>query len=212
MLLLETQYLPSIAWCSAVWREKTVALDAAEHYQKGSLRNRCHIAGPNGPQRLSIPLLKGKHQQTPIREVRIAYDEPWQRQHWRSLQAAYGNAPFYEHYADDIRPFYERRWEFLFDYNLDFLTLILKNKLGWSGEFVFQTEYYPVGTWPQWTDLRGSIGGGLNEFPAWFAPARYAQVFEERSGFLPNLSVLDLLLCCGKTGGEVLAQPFNLPN
>ncbi|MBK6995246.1 MAG: WbqC family protein [Lewinellaceae bacterium] len=94
MLLLETQYLPSIAWCSAVWQEKLVALDAAEHYQKGSLRNRCHIAGPNGPQRLSIPLIKGKHQQTPIRGVRISYEIPWQRQHWRTIKTVYGNAPF----------------------------------------------------------------------------------------------------------------------
>ncbi len=212
MLLLETQYLPSIAWCSAIWREKTVALDAAEHYQKGSLRNRCHIAGPNGPQRLSIPLIKGKHQQTPIREVRISYEEPWQRQHWRTIQAAYGNAPFYEHYADEIRPFYERRWTFLFDYNIDFQVLILQKKLGWTGEFVFTSEYFPAGTWSQGADLRDDIGGGLNEFPTWFSPVRYPQVFEERTGFLPNLSVLDLLLCCGKTGGEVLAQPLFLPN
>ncbi len=212
MLLLETQYLPSIAWCSAVWQEKTVALDAAEHYQKGSLRNRCHIVGPNGPQRLSVPLEKGKHQQTPIKEVRISHEVPWQRQHWRTIQTSYGNAPFFEHYADDIRPFYERRWEFLFDFNYDFLTLILKKKLNWTGDFVFQSEYYPAGTWPQAADMRGKIGGGLNEFPAWYSPVRYPQVFEERTGFLPNLSVLDLLLCCGKTGSEVLTKSCFLPN
>jgi len=212
MLLLETQYLPSIAWCSAIWQEKLVALDAAEHYQKGSLRNRCHIAGPNGPQRLSIPLIKGKHQQTPIREVRISYEEPWQRQHWRTIQTVYGNAPFFEHYADVLRPFYEHRWEFLFDYNFDFQVLILKKKLGWTGDFVFQSEYYPLGEWSQGHDLRDEIGGGLNECPSWYALVRYPQVFEERTGFLPNLSVLDLLLCCGKTGSEVLAQSFFLPN
>ena len=212
MLLLETQYLPSIAWCSAVWQEKIVALDAAEHYQKGSLRNRCHIAGPNGPQRLSIPLIKGKHQQTPIRGVRISYDIPWQRQHWRTIKTVYGNAPFFEHYADDLRLFYERRWEFLFDYNFDFQALILKKNFGWTGDFVFQSEYFPSGEWSQGRDLRDEIGGGLNEFPAWYAPQRYPQVFEERTGFLPNLSVLDMLLCCGKTGRGVLAQSFFLPH
>ncbi|MFN0212771.1 MAG: WbqC family protein [Saprospiraceae bacterium] len=212
MLLLETLYLPSIAWCSAVWREEVVALETAEHYKKGSLRNRCYLAGPNGPQRLSIPLVKGKHQQTPIREVQISYDEPWQRQHWRTIQAAYGNAPFFEHYADDIRPFYERRWAYLFDYNFEFQTLILQNKMGWTGKFVFQTDYFPLGTWTQGPDFRDSIQGDLNGFPAWFSPARYPQVFEERTGFLPNLSVLDLLLCCGKTSGEVLGKPLILPN
>jgi hypothetical protein len=212
MLLLETQYLPSIAWCSAIWHEATVALDAAEHYQKGSLRNRCHVAGPNFPQRMSIPLAKGKHQQTPIREVRISYEEPWQRQHWRTIQAAYGNAPFFEHYADDIRPFYEKQWSFLFDYNFDFQTLILKKKLGWTGEFLFQSDYFPVGEWTHGPDLRNKIGGGIGDIPAWFNPVRYPQVFEARSGFLPNLSVLDLLFCAGKNGREVLMQPFFLPN
>lgn len=212
MLLLETQYLPSVAWCAAVWREQVVALDAAEHYQKGSLRNRCHIAGPNGPHRLSIPLVKGKHQQTSIREVRISYLEPWQRQHWRSIQAAYGNAPYFEHYAEEIRPFYERKFEFLFDYNLEFQTLILKKKLGWKGEFTFQDQYFPVGTWSAESDLRNQIGGDPNDFPEWFTPQRYPQVFEERTGFLPNLSVLDLLFCCGKTGSEVLSNTQVFPN
>ncbi len=212
MLLLETQYLPSIAWCSVVWQERTVVLDAAEHYQKGSLRNRCYVAGPNGPQRMSIPLEKGKHQQTPIREVRISYEEPWQRQHWRSIQAAYGNAPYFEHYADEIRLFYEKKWTFLFDYNLDFQTLILKNKLGWAGEFAFQNTYFPAGTWLSGSDLRDTISGGLQEFPTWFSPVRYPQIFEARTGFLPNLSILDLLFCAGKPGREVLAQPFFLPN
>ena len=210
MLLLETQYLPSVAWCTAVWQEKVVMIDAAEHYQKGSLRNRCHLAGPNGPQRLSIPLIKGKHQQTPIREVRISYEEPWQRQHWRTIQAAYGNAPYFEHYAGDIQPFYEQRWDFLFDYNFDFQALILQKKLGWRGEFALQDEFFPADKWLQGSDLRGVIGGGLNDSPQWFTPVRYPQVFEARTGFLPNLSVLDLLLCCGKTAGEILAQPLIL--
>ena len=212
MMLLETQYLPSVAWCSAVWQSETVALDGAEHYQKGSLRNRCHVAGPNGPQRMSIPLVKGKHQQTPIREVRISYEEPWQRQHWRTIQAAYGNAPYFEHYADDIRVFYEQKWTFLFDYNLDFQLLILKKKLGWEGAFVLQEDYFPAGAWPHGADLRGVFGGGIHEFPSWFTPRRYPQVFEARTGFLPNLSILDLLFCSGKNGREVLTEPFFLPN
>lgn len=212
MILLETQYLPSLSWCAAVWREKVVAIDAVEHYQKGSLRNRCHIAGPNGPQRLSIPLVKGKHQQTPIREVRISYHEPWQRQHWRSIQAAYGNAPFFEHYADDIRAHYERRWDFLFDYNFEIQELILKKKFGWTGDLTFQTKFFPIGQWANGLDFRGKIGAEIGTYPNWFSPTHYSQVFQERSGFLPNLSVLDLLFCCGRTGAEVLAQAFISPN
>ena len=204
MDLLETQYLPSIAWCTAIWPEKAVALDGAEHYQKGGLRNRCFIAGPNGIQRLSIPLLKGKHQQTPIRDVRISYDGRWQQQHWRTIQAAYGNAPFFEHYADELMPFYVRKWEFLFDYNFEIQTLILKKKLGWSGDFIIEETYFSAGKWPDGRDLRNG--------PIMSIQQPYAQVFQERHGFLPNLSVLDLLFCSGKNGAEVLGKSQIFPN
>ncbi len=204
MTLLSTSYLPPVSWCAAAWNSEEVYIEACENYQKGSPRNRCHIAGPNGVQRLSIPLLKGKHQQTPVREVRIAYDEPWQRQHWRTIKTAYGNAPFFEHYADAIAPFYERRYEFLFDYNFDLLIFILQKKLGWKGSFALTQEWLPPEKWKSATDLREAFSGEPSGWPDWFSPIRYPQVFEERQGFLPNLSVLDLLFCCGKMSGEVL--------
>ncbi len=187
MTILHTAYFPSVPWFSTLWNQPTIVLEACEHYQKGSTRNRCHIAGPNGEQRLSIPLVKGKHQQTPIREVRIAYDEPWQRQHWRSIRTAYGNAPFFEHYADGLAPFFERRVEFLFDLNWEVLQFLIQ-KTGWRGEVLFSEKYE----------------GGTN-FKLQTSNFTYPQVFEEKTGFLPNLSMLDLLLCCGKQSSEILA-------
>lgn len=204
MTILSLPYLPPISWCAAVWDQEEIYVEACENYQKGSLRNRCHIAGPNGIQRLSIPLLKGKHQQTPVREVRIANDTPWQRLHWRSIKTAYGNAPFFEHYADGIAAFYERRYEYLFDYNLDLLQFILQKKLGWNGRLIMTNEWLPTSKWAPVMDLREAFPGEPDVLPQWYIPARYPQVFEERNGFLPNLSVLDLLFCCGKTGGAVL--------
>jgi len=176
-----------------MWHEKIVAIDATEHYQKGGLRNRCYIAGPNGVQRLSIPLEKGKHQQTPIREVRISYEIPWQRQHWRSLQAAYGNAPYFEHYADDICAFFERKWVFLFDLNTEIQVLVLKKKLGWAGEFVFQNEFVSPNSEKRYKAMM---------YENRLAHRPYPQVFQDRHRFQANLSVLDLLFCCGKTGME----------
>ncbi|HLP94991.1 MAG TPA: WbqC family protein [Saprospiraceae bacterium] len=197
MLLLETQYFPAISWCMAVWQTQTVYLDAAEHYQKGGLRNKCFIAGPNGMQRLSIPLVKGKHQQTPIREVRISYEEPWQRQHWRSIQAAYGNAPYFDHYGADIERIILKKREFLFDLNQETMDYILTRKLGWQGDFVLEEQYYKPGTWPKGLD--GRIATSLTPLP-------YLQVFQEKHGFIPGLSILDLLFCCGKTGRELLGH------
>jgi hypothetical protein len=190
MTTLHTAYFPPISWFSRLWSQAAVALEACENYQKGSVRNRCHIAGPNGEQMLSVPLVKGKHQRTPIREVRIAYDEPWQRQHWRSIRTAYGNAPFFEHYADGLAPFFERRYPFLFDLNLEVVQFFIQ-KTGWRGEVLFSEKYAPqlLGSW---------------ELPR--SSTRYPQVFEEKHGFLPDLSMLDLLLCCGKQAAEILAS------
>lgn len=203
MTLFSLPCLPPVSWCATAWSRNEFELEACEHYQKGSLRNRYHIAGPNGIQRLSIPLAKGKHQQTPIREVRIASDEAWQRQHWRSIRTAYGNAPFFEHYADELVLFYERPYPFLFDFNLEMLHWSFSKKLGWKGRIALSDTWQEPGASE---DLREAFPGNPEAWPGFFQPARYPQVFEDRFGFLPNLSVLDLLFCCGKTGGEVLVR------
>ena len=206
MTLFSLPCLPPVSWCAAVWRRENIKIEACEHYQKGSLRNRYHIAGPNGVQRLSIPLAKGKHQQTPIREVRIAGDEAWQRQHWRSIRTAYGNAPLFEHYADELLVFYERPYSFLFDFNLDLLHWTLTKKSGWTGCITLTETWQPPAGYSPAEDLREAFPGDHGAWPEFFRPAPYPQVFEDRFGFLPNLSVLDLLFCCGKRGAEVLER------
>jgi hypothetical protein len=194
-VLLPTAYLPPIVWCSACWNAETVVVEACENYQKGSARNRALVVGPNGIQRLSIPLVKGKHQQTDIRAVRIAYDEPWQRHHWRTIQTAYGNAPYFEHYGEGIRQFYNKPYTFLFDYNLAFLEFILIKTMGWKGTLSMSESF----SQPSGNTLESS------------AMVRYPQVFEDKHGFVPNLSVLDLLFCCGKYGGEILEKTRPIP-
>lgn len=211
MLLIETQYFPSIAWAATVWPQREVLLEASEHYQKGGLRNRCYIAGPNGPQRLSIPLEKGKHQQTPVKEVRIAYDTDWQRQHWRSIKTAYGSAPFFEHFSDEIQAFFEKKWMYLFDLNMEVLHYVFQKRWQWQGSFSLQNTYVTTAEW-QGLDWRNKAAQSPESLPEWLNVRKYSQVFEEKSGFLPNLSVLDLLFCCGKSGAEVLTDALKLPN
>ena len=201
--LLPLLYFPPVAWLALLWRSEQVTLEACENYQKGSLRNRCYLAGPNGVQRLSIPLETGKHQQKPVREVRIAYDEPWQRQHWRSICTAYGNAPFFEHYADELQPFFEKRFPFLFDFNLEILYFLLR-KFGWSSPLSLSVQYMLPSQLPEGIDFRPAFSGDASDVPPWFQPVRYPQVFTERHGFLANLSALDLLFCCGKQTSDVL--------
>ncbi|MEO6040208.1 MAG: WbqC family protein [Saprospiraceae bacterium] len=208
--LLPALYWPPVAWFAQLWAKEKVCLEACENYQKGGLRNRCYIAGPNGVQRLSIPLETGKHQQKPVREVRIAYHEAWPRQHWRSIGTAYGNAPFFEHYSDELRPYFEKRYTFLFDLNLEILHFLLR-KFGWPGSLQLSERYVTSDQWPAGQDFRPEFSGDIVDLPPWFGAIPYPQVFTERQGFMPNLSALDLLFCCGKQAGEVLEKHQLLP-
>ncbi|MEQ1744151.1 MAG: WbqC family protein [Saprospiraceae bacterium] len=212
-LLLELFYWPPVSWIALAASNDTLWLEACEHYQKGSYRNRCHIAGPNSLQRLSVPLLKGKHQQTLVRDVRIATDQPWQRAHWRSICTAYGNAPYFEHFAGEVAPFFEKPYTYLFDLNLDVVHFLLK-KTGWTGEVHLTKSYAELGVGNQPTDasmhiadLRGRISPNVSTPGELFAPLPYPQVFQERHGFLPDLSVLDLLFCAGKQGFRTASGP-----
>jgi WbqC-like protein family len=179
-MLRHIAYLPPLEWFALSEHDTTITLEAMEHYQKGSSRNRCLIAGSNGVQRLSIPLEKGKHQQTPIRSVRIAYHDNWPMVHWRSIQSAYGNAPFFEYYADELNAIYTKKPEFLFDFNVLLLEFVIK-KAKWQYRLDFSNTYTPFPPAPV----------------ASYTPKRYPQVFEDRFGFQPDLSVLDALMCCG---------------
>ncbi len=207
-ILLETQYLPSIQYCSKFCSADTVVIEQHENYRKGTYRNRSHIASANGLLRLTIPLQKGKNQQQNIRTVRIAYNQPWQAQHWTSIQSAYGNSPFFEYYADEIKPFFETPYEFLFDFNSAILNQIF-DLIGIESTYRLSSEFQK--TIPQnWKDLRNAIHPNPQkqvDDPN-FKIIPYSQVFQERLGFMPNLSVLDLLFCVGPQTLGMLEESF----
>lgn len=203
-ILLELHYFPPVHYFAKLLDYPILLLEQHEHYVKGSYRNRCHIASVQGVQRLSIPLRKGKNQQQLIREVQIAYDEPWQSQHWTALQSAYGNSPFFEFYADSLQPFFRKKQKFLFDWNFELLTT-LKNMLQWNIEIRLTETYLPEPP-PGVLDFREKIHPKNPTPDEHFFPIRYPQVFEDRLGFLPNLSMLDLLFCAGPGATEVLKK------
>jgi WbqC-like protein family len=199
-ILIETQYFPPIAYFSTLVKADSVVLEACEHFQKGSFRNRCIIATSMGVHTLSVPLKKGKNSQQAIREVAISYDAPWQKQHWQALKTAYGSAPFWEHYSPIFEKFFSQKYLFLCDLNLDILETILKIlKLNNSITITFSSDYERPNTEGVY-DFRNTITPKNNDFEA----KKYAQVFEDRNGFLPNLSILDLVFCCGNQAKSVL--------
>lgn len=202
--LVELHYWPCIQYFSKFLLYPQVVVEQHENYQKGSYRNRCILAAANGPLMLSIPLQQGKNQQQSIREVQISYRENWLSQHWRSIQSAYGKTPFFEHYADEIAPFYQNPTPSLFDWNRQLLEkalelLQLPVEVQWS-------EKYQREVSPNWVDLRQKIKVKHREQPedTHFKPRPYPQAFLEKRGFLPNLSILDLLFCTGPQAIQIL--------
>lgn len=194
--LLPLYYLPHVQYMSKWLAFGEVRIEQHEHYSKGAYRNRCHIAGANGPLLLSVPLLKGKNEQQPIREVRIAYQQPWQTQHWQSIQSAYGKSPYFLYYADAFEALYQQKPALLFDWNVALLTLLLRC-LKLPAELAF-TQRYEGAPAAGVVDFREQLSAKMPaEADVYFKSIVYPQVFAEKHGFLPNLSTLDLLFCTG---------------
>ncbi len=189
-ILLSTAYLPSLNYLSKLIEAEQVVIEKQEYFVKQTYRNRCEILTANGILSLSIPLIKQADKEI-ISEKKISYAENWQKQHWRAIASAYKNSPYFEYFEDELRPFYENHFEFLFEYNTQLLNTILnilriKKSIGFTTQF----ETVPNGI----TDLRN-----LSEINSMYVPVMkpYYQVFADKNGFTPNLSCLDALFNVG---------------
>ena len=198
MLILSSLYLPPIQYFAHLYADPVAIEDQGEHFIKQTYRNRCLIATPNGPQALTIPVVRdGSGGHTPMHDVRISSHGNWRHLHWQALLSAYGETPFFEFYADDLRPFFEeRRWTFLLDFNLD-ITRTVCSLLDIRPEMSLSRHYIED---PQAVDLRDAIRPKHPLPDPEFEPQPYYQVRSARHGFLPNLSVLDLLFNEGPEG------------
>ena len=184
--LLHPTYFPSISNFAVMAQSDTIVFEMQDNFQKQTNRNRMYIYSPNGIQLLNIPVKHSKDglsQKT--KDVKLETTFDWQKQHYKSLEAAYRNSPFFEFFEDDIRPIFEQKHTFLMDLNLKTIEIILKC-LRMPFEINKTTEYLQN---PIETDYRNLADGkkDTNQFES------YPQVFEEKFGFLNNLSVLDLL-------------------
>lgn len=194
-LLTESCYFAPVAHWSLAVALGTWQLEAYETYQKGGFRNRCRIAGPNGALLLTVPLERGKNEKQAIQEVQISYRQDWQRQHWQSIQTAYGNAPFFEYYEAAVRHCYENAPAGLWEWQKNCRQTILKElelPVTLSYSDTYRLEPTDGGY-----DLRSALRTNGSGLPAVFEAAVYPQLFRERYGFLSNLSILDLLFCAG---------------
>lgn len=187
-VLLSTAYLPPVSWMKEAMHAKSVLIEAYETYPKQSYRNRCRIGTANGIQSLSIPVNKPNGRNTITKDIEIFYGESWQRLHWRSIHAAYSNSPYYLYYQDELIKFYEKKYRFLIDFNLEILNAILNMmKLQFEIELTKEFIHQPSDI----KDLRNNFSPKNPIDPHQFTS--YHQVFEDRHGFMADLSVIDLL-------------------
>jgi hypothetical protein len=190
---LSIAYLAPIEYYIALAKAETVFLEYCEHYEKQSYRNRCTIAAANGKMALSIPVEKLSGAKVLTKDIRISHHNGWQIQHWRSIESAYNSTPFFEFYKDDLFPFYERNWEFLWDFNIEIQAKIFE-LLDLQSDLHF-TEKHQSDLNKDILDLRESIHPKTEIKLQNFKP--YYQVFQQRFGFQPNLSIIDLLFNMG---------------
>jgi len=197
--LFSTAYFAPIQYYAHLRQSTNPLIESCEHFIKQTYRNRCIVATANGLMPLSLPIDKSNSEKSDIRDVKISDHGHWQHLHWNSIESAYNSSPFFEYYADDLRPFFENKPGFLFDFN-EAIRVKICELLEISGEVNYTREFIKEGETPTgWQDFRGIIHPKKNplEVDPTFIPKPYYQVFNHKFGFQPNLSILDLLFNMG---------------
>jgi len=194
-ILLSSAYIPSISYLSLFTLEFPIYWDPWENFQKQSFRNRSHILSPNGILVLSVPVQKTSRRGTPMKEVRISYEYRWQREQWMSLQSAYRRSSYFEYYEDQIQPFFEKPYEFLWDLNLEWIGFFQKSFQGIHALNI--TDSYKNPYESSFEDFREIIHP--KRLRGIEAPS-YPQVFDFEGKFYEEMSVLDLLFNQGPRG------------
>lgn len=200
-LIIETQSFPPVDYFKKIMETSNVKIEQYENFQKMSFRNRYVIAGANGIQTLTIPVAGGREQKKPIKEVKIDTTDTWPKKHWLSLVSGYRKAPFFDFYAADIQNLLFSSETFLFSFNVNILSWLCK-ALNISNLVEFTDSFCDV--YEKDVDYRNKIlpKSFQKNTEDWLP--RYTQVFEDRHGFLPNLSILDLLFCEGPNAINLL--------
>ncbi|MDR2496446.1 MAG: WbqC family protein [Tannerellaceae bacterium] len=196
---LSTAYLGPIQYYCKLYAYGSAMIEACEHYPKQTYRNRCIIAGANGPLSLSVPVEKSAEAKMLTRDVRISDHGNWRRMHRQALISAYNMSPFFEYYADDFAAIYDRPFGFLIDFN-DALCRLACSLLDLNPKLSRTTSYAEEVP----NDCRNIIRPRHPQQDEAFRPVPYYQVFASRHGFLPNLSIADLLFNLGPEGLIVL--------
>lgn len=202
--LLSLAYWGNIQYFTKFLLYKNINIEQYETYPKQSYRNRCKILAANGVQTLNVPIIKGSSRNITVKDIQIAYDTKWEKNHLKTIEAAYGSAPFFEFFMDDFIPIYEKKYKFLLDLDIATLQvafewLNIDSNYQFSDDFIFQ---------PTCDDYRNSIHpkDGKNEKDNYFLAYSYYQKIDTKHTFVPNLSIIDLIVNTGTEARIILLK------
>ena len=202
-ILLSTAYFPPVQYLTKFIRHQTIWIEAEENFIKQTYRNRTIISTANGPESLIIPIEKGRSGKHKIKDLRISYDTNWQHIHWQAIVSAYQSSPFFDILKEEFSRYFKKPYAYLFDFNQQVLQTILdilelypaiKTTAGFEDVPVNDLNYREL----------------IHPKPKksapdpFFKPKEYTQVFDDKFGFTPNLSCLDLLFNCGSESYAIL--------
>ncbi len=194
-VILNSVYLGNIQYYAAIKNADEVIIEVCDHYEKQSYRNRCEIYGANGLLKLIIPLER-RGKRIPVNSIKMDNEQRWRHEHWRSLASAYRSSPYFEYYEDHFEPFFKKEYERLSEFNQLLQEKIL-TLLQIDTPITYTTEYHK--NYEGYLDLREKIHPRhkpMEQIP----PEGYTQVFEDKCGFIPNLSIVDLMFNEGPRG------------
>ena len=200
--LLSSAYFGPVQWYQKLHRYDRCLIEQHDNFVKQTYRNRCIIPTTNGIQALSIPVSCPQGSQLskiPMRDVRISDHGNWRHIHWNALCSAYGESPFFDYYQDDLRPFFERKWTFLFDFNMEIILkmvelLDIQPKISLTTAFLSDASMAENATENSLIDdFRDVIRPKHPGLDSDFMARPYYQVYQQKYGFQPNMSILDLL-------------------
>lgn len=196
---LSTAYGGSLDYWAVVAQGESLVLEACENFSKQSYRNRCYIDAPNGRLMLNVPVQHGGRQQ--IDQIQISYQEAWPLKHWQALQTSYGQSPFFEAIAADIKSILDKKYALLWQLN----QAMFRQIAAW---LQLELDYHYSDQWlspveiTEARDLRNQIHPKQSSVVSYFPP--YPQVFDHKHGFQANLSVLDLIFQEGPAAYDYL--------
>jgi hypothetical protein len=200
-LILSTAYFPPVSYFKSIADADMVFIEYHENYIKQTYRNRCEIPASNGILSLTVPVKEGSFHKTALRDLQVDYSGEWVRTHLRALKAAYNSSAFYEFYIDDISTILNSGHPYLVDMNMEILQMIcgmtgIETKIAFTDQFVH--------SYSDMADLRQTITPGNRKMQSTINSTPYFQVFSDKLGFIPDMSILDLLFNMGPESWSLL--------